>query len=165
MLAMALAGTAASAQEATPEWQYYEDAEATNGLLQAFVQSADGTQLIFKCDEKGRSKVFAVMFSPEKLAAPSRTFFLSKLTLRYDKGPPNDERWRYFDQTAMAVNAPGERSLKRFLEKVADAKQLDVTFERIDRNGSKAIEASFNVEGAREAIGHVFKSCGDDSPL
>jgi hypothetical protein len=165
MLALAMAATAATAQEATPDWQYYEDAEATNGLLQAFVQAADGTQLIFKCDEAGKNKVFAIMVSTERLAAPSSRFFLSKVVLRYDEGSPNDERWRYFETTATAVNAPGERSLTRFLEKVADAKKLDVTFERLERNGPEPIHTSFKVEGARAAIGHVYESCKDQNPL
>ena len=162
VLASAVLASAAFAGEATPGWQFYQDKEATNGLLIAFVQSEDGTQLMLKCDKAGKNKVYAVIISQKKLAAPANKDVMRKISLRFDGGSVDDDRWRYFANTAKAVDYPGERSLGRLLEKMVDAKQLDVL---LDPTDAQPISVSFDVHDSRLAIDEVFKSCKDQNPL
>jgi len=162
ILASALVASSAIAAEATPGWQFYQDPAATNGLLQAFVQASDGTQLILKCDKAGKGSVYAVLVSTQRVANPRARFTMRPISVRYDGGEVNDERWRYFDNLVTAVNRPGEASLTRLLDKLAGAKLLEV---RIDPEGRQNPDyTAFDVHGAGEAIDKVYASCMDTRP-
>ena len=153
-----LAGTAAHAQDSA--WAFFE---GEGGLLQAGVQAADGEQLILKCDETGEGEVFAVIFTPSRLKPPSSRPQPRDIRLRYDGGSPDVDSWRYYEQTAMALNTRRERQLRDFLRPLADADSLEVILYPVD---GSPIEVTFAVTGARDAIGMVYESCEDnDSPL
>lgn len=160
-MALAMLASPAAAQESGSEWQFYQDDEATKGLLQAFVGTEDGTQLIIKCDEAGKRKTFAVFVAPVNLVAPSSREQSRDIVISFDDGPSRKERWRYFYQTARAVNTPGEGSLKKFLSQLNDAKTISVRFDALD---GLTEATTFRVEGAREAVQHVFDSCKDENP-
>ena len=164
ILAVGLMATAATAQQATPEWQFYQDDVNTDGLLQAFVQSADGTQLILKCDKPGKRKVYAVIVSQEMLAPPYHQDIVRKLMIRFDTGASREERWRFREKTAKAVNAPGERTLTRFLEPLVEASRLEVIIYPSD-TAANPITTSFDVHNAGPAVEKVYASCKDESPL
>jgi hypothetical protein len=159
---MAASATVAFGQ--TPEWQFYQDDKATSGLVQAFVQSADGTQLILKCDKTGKGQVYAIIVSQEDLAPPFSRDIVRRLDLRFDDGPAKEDRWRYRDKTAKALDKPGERTLSRFLEQLADAKRLWVNMYPSDTQANP-IQTDFDVHGARDAVGQVYTSCKDTNPL
>ena len=163
IIAATLLAAATAVHGQTPEWQFYQDAKATNGLLIAFVQAKDGTQLMLKCDKPGKRSVYAVLVAKEKLARPRARFTMRPISLRYDGGEVNDDRWRYFENMATAVNRPGEASLTRLLGKLADAKQLEVQFHPEDKVVPDYI--SFDVHDARDAVAQVYKSCKDKNPL
>jgi len=169
ILASALLAGSALAAEATPGWQFYQDPQATNGLPQAFVQSSDGTQLILKCDKPGKNSVYAVLVAKDRLANPAAMYTMRSVSLRYDGGETTEERWRYFANTATAVDRAGERSLAHFIEKVTPAKQLDVRFDPEGRSNtgstiSSAATTTFDVHGAGDAIDKVFAGCKDTKP-
>lgn len=145
----------ASAQESA--WGYFED-EA--GVLQAGVQTADGRQLILKCNAPGERSVFAVLYTPAALGAPSTRASVRDIHMQYDNGPTVTRRWRYYQFTVEAVNTRRDQELPPFLQRLADTQNLKVRLEPVD-GSPQSIE--FNVAGAREAIGRVFESCGDSS--
>ncbi len=156
-IALAAIGGGAFAQDAAPEsaWAYYEPEDQP---MQAGVQSANGGQLILKCDERGQGKVFAVIFSPSRLRPPSNQPQVRSLWLRYDDGPREEVRWRYYDQTVLALNTRRDNNLEQFLNDLVDAATLEI---RLDPTDGAPVELNFPVAGAREAIERVFESCED----
>ncbi|HVU82453.1 MAG TPA: hypothetical protein VHD89_10655 [Rhodanobacteraceae bacterium] len=161
-VALAAAGTAAGAQ--TPHWQFYQDSKATNGLVQAFVQSADGSQLILKCEKTGKGQVYAIIVSPQTLAPPFSQDIVRRLDLRFDDGATKEDRWRYRDKTAKALDKPGERTLARFLEQLKDAKDLHVWMYPSDTH-DPPFAAEFDVHDAADAVAQVYTSCKDINPI
>lgn len=164
ILAAAALASSALAGEATPGWQFYQDDKATNGLLLAFVQSEDGSQLLLKCDKPGKRKVYAIIVSQKELAPPSNRDIVRKVMLRFDDGASREDRWRYREKTAKAIDAPGEQTLARFLEQLVDAKRLDVILYPSDTH-DPPITTDFDVHDAAQAVDEVFKSCKDKNPL
>lgn len=150
---LACLGGSVQAQETA--WAYFEP---ENGPMQAGVQSPNGGQLILKCDERGEDKVFAVIFSPSRLRPPSNQPQVRSLWLRYDEGPREEVRWRYYDQTVLALNTRRDNNLGQFLADLVDATTLEI---RLDPTDGAPVELNFPVAGAREAIARVFESCGD----
>ena len=163
-IALALLAMAGTAVGQTPEWQFYQDDKATHGLLLAFVQSADGSQLMLKCDRAGKGKVYAIIVSPQTLAPPFSRDIVRRLDLRFDDGAAREDRWRYRDKTAKALDKPGERTLSRFLEGLVDAKRLKVIMYPSDTQANPVI-TEFDVHDADRAIDEVYKSCKDQNPV
>ncbi|MFC3099074.1 hypothetical protein [Alteraurantiacibacter palmitatis] len=154
-LAAMAVSVGASAQESA--WGYFED-EA--GVLQAGVQTPDGRQLILKCNAPGERSVFAVLYTPAALGAPSTRANIRDIQLQYDNGPPVTRRWRYYQFTVEAVNTRRDQELPPFLQRLADVQNLKVRLTPVD-GAPQSIE--FNVSGAREAIGRVYESCRDST--
>lgn len=163
MLAGAGAGPL-SAQAQDSDWAYFEADEETDGvrLMQAGVQTANGSQLILKCDEPGQGTVVAAIFVPENLAPPSQRPPARTIRMRFDDGAVKEDAWRYYPQTAMASNTRRDRQLPRFIADLADAKTLYVTLDPVD--GTR-VEVTFQTRGAREAIGRIYDRCKDTNPL
>jgi hypothetical protein len=160
MIAVALVAVPATAQEPTSAWQYYEP---EGGTMQAGVVNAQGAQLILKCDKPGKGQVFAVVVSTEKLVPPSNQPFVNRsLELRFDSGAPIEDRWRYYEQSVVAIDQKPTIALTRFLNELADAAKFHV---RMNPERARYVEAEFDVAGAREAIGRVYTSCQDQSPV
>jgi hypothetical protein len=162
MIAVALAGVAAAASGQTPEWQFYKDAN-NGGLIQAFVQSADGSQLILKCDKPGKGKVYAIIVSQQNLAPPFSQDIVRRIDLRFDDGATKEDRWRYRDKTAKALDKPGERTLSRFLEQLTGAKQFWALMYPSDTQATP-VTVIFDVHDAGNAITQVYQSCKDTVP-
>ncbi|GAA0269687.1 hypothetical protein GCM10009127_07150 [Alteraurantiacibacter aestuarii] len=152
-----LLATAAYAQDT--DWGFFED---ENGVMQAGVQSSGGDQLILKCNEPGDRSVFALIYTPEALGAPSTRASIRDVTLLFDGSTPRDAKWRYYQNTVEAVNTRRDRALIPFLESLADASHIEVRLDPVD-GARRSIE--FDVAGARDAIGRVYDSCGDQNPL
>ncbi len=160
MLAMGAAALATAAHAQDSAWAYFE---GEGGLLQAGVQAAGGEQLILKCDETGDGEVFAVIFTPTRLKPPSARPQPRDVRMRFDGGRVEEDSWRYYEQTVMALNTRRERQLPPFLINLADANDLEVVLDPVD---GSVIEINFQVTGARDAIGRVYESCQDDkNPL
>jgi hypothetical protein len=162
-IALALAATSAAVQGQTPEWQFYQDDKATHGLLLAFVQSADGAQLMLKCDKAGKGQVYAIIVAKQNLAPPYSKDIVRRLDLRFDDAAPKEDAWRYRDQTAKAMNKPGERTLSRFLEQLDGVKRLEVTLYPSDTH-NPPFTVKFDVHDADRAIAEVYSSCKDTVP-
>lgn len=152
LASLALVGSA-QAQESA--WAYFEPEGAP---MQAGLQSANGGQLILKCDERGEGTVFAVIASPSRLRPPSDRPQVRSLWLRYDEGPREEVRWRYYDQTVLALNTRRDSNLAPFLSELVNATNLEI---RLDPTDGAPVELNFAVTGARDAIARVFESCGD----
>ncbi|MGZ3172125.1 MAG: hypothetical protein ACXWJC_03445 [Croceibacterium sp.] len=162
MLGIALAAlSAAGATAQDSAWGFFGSPGAASG---AGVQSADGAQLLIKCDKPGKHSVFAVVVSTLNLAPPvaSNHFESDPVTLRMDQSAPWDDSWRFNDKFAMAVDQGNTRSLTRFLQKLQSAKTLDIHLKPV---GKGEVLASFNVAGAKAAIDKVYTDCGDTNPL
>lgn len=157
--ALAMIGIPALAQDTAPEsaWAYFE---GEGGLMQAGVQSADGAQLIFKCDEAGANTVYAAIFSPSRLRPPSSRPQVRPLALRFDDGPRDTFTWRYYDQTVVALNTRRDNTLPPFVADLVNATHLEVQLHPID---GSPFEIDFTVTGARDAINRIFESCGDSA--
>lgn len=160
MIAAALAAAPAAAQNQASPWQYYEPA---GGTLQAGVVNAQGAQLILKCDKPGKGQVFAVVVSPEKLVPPSNQPFVTRaLELRFDTKAPIEDRWRYYENSVVAIDQKPTIALSRFLNEIADAAKFHI---RMNPERARYVEAEFDVTGARDAIARVYTSCQDESPV
>ena len=159
-IAAVLAAVPAAAQEPPSPWQYYEPA---GGTLQAGVVNAQGAQLILKCDKPGKGQVFAVVVTPEKLVPPSNEPFVTRaLELRFDAGAPREDRWRYYEQSVVAIDQKPTIALSRFLNELVGASKFHI---RLNPERARYVEAEFDVGGAREAVGRVYTSCQDTSPI
>ncbi len=153
----ALLALPAQAQDSS--WAYFGGDGAP---LQAGVQGPEGGQLILKCDEPGANEVFAVIFSPTRLRPSTTRPQVRSLFLRFDEGNRIEVRWRYYEQTVLALNTRRDRNLEPFLRDLVDAENLEV---RLDPADGTPFELNFHVAGAREAIDRVFSSCEDDNVL
>jgi hypothetical protein len=159
MLAIGLLAIGGSAAAQNSSWGYFENED---GLLMAGVQTADGEQLIFKCDEAGKGSVMAVVVPRTQLAPPQRRAPARIVRYQVDGGSVEEDQWRYYPEGAMAMNTNRERTLPRFLREMADGQELKVTL--LPQDAPRMI-ITFNVTGAREALDRVYQSCGDENPL
>ncbi|KRA83709.1 hypothetical protein [Altererythrobacter sp. Root672] len=154
---VALTSVAAQAQNSA--WGFFEGADGSFG---AGVQGADGSQLMLKCDKPGKGTVYAAIISKEKLVPPSNTRFqMRPIELRFDTGATVEERYRFYEQMATAVNQTTEKTLQRLLTGLSSAQQLNV---RMNPERARWVEASFTVTGAKDAITQVFQKCQDEIP-
>lgn len=163
MIAAVLAAVpaAAMAQDDQSDWAYYQP---DDGTLQAGVVTADGSQLILKCDKPGKHKVFAVIASTSNLAAPMANdkYESSEVTMRMDENPTWTDNWRLNGNFAMAVDKGTTRSLTRLLEKLADADKFEI---RLRPRRKSVVVLNFDTTGARDAIERVYESCEDTIPF
>lgn len=127
------------------------------------MQAEDGTQLILKCDKPGKNKVYAIITTSSDLAPPYNKDIVRKIWLRFDQTAPKEDRWRYREKTAKAMDIPGERTLSRFLEDLVGANTLSVQLYPSDTH-SPPVPAEFDVHNAKNAIAKVFESCKDAAP-
>jgi hypothetical protein len=156
----ALVAASATALAQDSAWGTFEGAEGTIG---AGVQAADGSQLLIKCDKPGKGEVYGIVATIEPLVPPSNTRFqMRPIELRFDTNSPIDDRWRFYEQSASAVNQRTENQVIRLVNGLADASTLRI---RMNPERQRWVEATFQVTGAREAIGQVYTSCQDDNPL
>lgn len=160
-----LAGTAmlacasVSQAQGTSAWGYFETEGAP---LQAGLVSPDGGQLILKCDEPGDGSVFAVIVAPQRLRPSTTRPQVRSLWLQFDDGNREEVRWRYYEQSVMALNTRRDRNLEPFLREMVEADTLNVRFDPAD---GSPFGINFTVTGARDAIDRVFESCEDESVL
>ena len=160
MFVVALAAVPATAQEQASPGQYYEP---DGGTVQAGVVNPQGAQLIIKCDKPGKGQVFAVIVTPEKQVPPSNQPFITRaLELRFDAGAAIEDRWRYYENSVVAIDQKPTIALTRFLNGLADAAKFRI---RTNPERARYVEAEFDVTGARDAIGRVYASCQDQSPV
>lgn len=157
-----LVATAAAAQ--APTWQYYEPTPVGDFKpIQAIALSADGMQLILKCDEPGEQEVYAVVVTKLPLAAGQRGRFETRpVTVRFDGGSTSKETWRFNQNFAMAMDDRTVRNASRFISGLAKASKVDIVLEP---TGSKSVSVSFPVAGAKDAIDRVYTSCRDKNPV
>jgi hypothetical protein len=159
-VALTAAAVPAAAQNQASSWQYYEPA---GGTVQAGVVNAQGAQLILKCDKPGKGQVFAVVVTPEKQVPPSNDAFVTRaLELRFDADAPIEDRWRYYENSVVAIDQKPTIALTRFLNELADAAKFKI---RTNPERARYVEAEFDVAGARDAIARVYTSCRDTSPI
>jgi hypothetical protein len=159
-IVLALVAVPAAAQNQASPWQYYTP---EGGTVQAGVVNAQGAQLILKCDKPGKGEVFAVVVTPEKQVPPNNNRFVTRaLELRFDADAPIEDRWRYYENSVVAIDQKPTIALTRFLNELADSTKVLV---RTNPERARYVEAEFNVTGAREAIGRVYTSCQDQSPV
>ena len=148
----------ASAQDAASKWAYFEP---EGQPMQAGVVNAEGAQLILKCDKPGKKSVYVVMVNPEPLVPASRDPFILPTEVRFDDNAPNEDRWRFIGNSAMAMNARGQLALDRLIDGLPTASRLRL---RMYLERGRTIEVSFDVAGAQDAINRVYESCKDDVP-
>ncbi|MEO7570767.1 MAG: hypothetical protein ABIT16_13955, partial [Croceibacterium sp.] len=120
-LGLAAIAAAAAAQDAAPVWQYFEPEGAP---MQAGTISADGAQLILKCDKPGRRSVYSVVVTKARLVPPSSAPFTLDTEVRFDSAAPFSDRWRFYDFSAVAINQGRSTALTRFLRGLVDASTL-----------------------------------------
>ncbi len=157
-LGLAAIAATASAQNAGSKWAYFEQ---EGQPMQAGVQNAQGAQLILKCDKPGKRSVYVVMVNPEPLVPPARDAYILPTEVRFDESAPQEDRWRFIGNSAMAMNARGQLALDRFMDGLPTASKLRL---RMYVERGRTIEVSFDVAGAQDAINRVYESCRDDVP-
>jgi len=161
MLIAACAALPAVAAAQEGNWGYYEPGD---GTMQAGVAGDNGSQLILKCDKKGKDKVYAVIAVGTELApAKGASQFESRdVLLTYDGGSPGDDQWRFNDKFAMAMNDHNVRAMDRFGGKLAGAQKLDVILKPFRK---APVQLSFDVTGAKTAMERVYAACDDQAPF
>jgi len=159
-LGLAALAAGAAAQEQTTAWQYFEP---EGGVLQAGVVAADGSQLILKCDKPGKRSVYMVVVTKDKLVPPtsSAAFQMRPAEFRFDEGAPTEDRWRFYDQSAVAIDQGTMKAMSRFLPGLRNATKVRI---RLNPERGRYTEANFSVAGAKDAIDRVYASCQDDIP-
>jgi hypothetical protein len=128
------------------------------------VQAADGSQLMLRCDKPGANEVYAMVAASKNLVPPASTYVMRPVKIKVDDRPAYDDRWRFLERTASAVNLGSERSLTRLLTDLADAKTLKVELYPDTRYKTEIVTVAFNIEGAEEAINLVYEKCQDQRP-
>ena len=154
---MAIAAEA-SAQDGASSWRYFEPEGAP---IQAGVIAEDGSQLILKCDAPGMGSVYVVVVTPDTLVPASQNPFLLPTEIRFDQRAPLEDRWRFSDKSAVAIDARGQLALSRFMDGLPSASKLRI---RMYLERGRTVELNFDVAGARDAINRVYESCKDDVP-
>ena len=139
----------ASAQDAASKWAYFEP---EGQPMQAGVVNAQGAQLILKCDKPGKKSVYVVMVNPEPLVPASRDPFILPTEVRFDDNAPNEDRWRFIGNSAMAMNARGQLALDRLMDGLPTASRLRL---RMYLERGRTIEVSFDVAAAQDSINRV----------
>ena len=157
-MGVALTAVSVAATAQAPGWAYFEQ---EGQPMQAGVVNAQGAQLILKCDKPGKKSVYAVVVTPDRLVPPSRDPYVLPTEVRFDDGSPLEDRWRYYDQSAVAINMRGQNALDRFMTGLPSASKLRV---RMYVERGRTIEVNFDVAGAQEAINRVYESCQVDAP-
>lgn len=157
--AIAMLAVPVSAQGQESAWGYFQGEDGSAG---AGVQNEKGAQLLIKCDKPGKGEVHVAIFTQSKLTPPYDSFTRRDITLRFDDGSPDRVQWRYYPQTAMAVDAPGDPALGRFLPELVDASELTVDLDPVQ---ASPVRESFNVAGAKEAVTKVYELCEDELPI
>jgi len=157
-LSVAAVAASASAQDGASKWAYFEP---EGQPMQAGVQNAQGAQLILKCDKPGKKSVYAVVVTPDRLVPPARDPFVLPTEVRFDENAPQEDRWRFYDNSAVAIDMRGQQALKRFMSGLPSAEKLRL---RMYVERGRTIEVNFEVGGAQDAIARVYESCGDDVP-
>jgi hypothetical protein len=148
----------AAAQDAPSNWRYFEPEGAP---IQAGVVNAKGEQLILKCDKPGKKSVYAVVVTPQRLVPPSRAPFVLPTEVRFDENAPQDDNWRFYDMSAVAIDIRGQLALTRFMGGLPTASKVRL---RMYVERGRTEEVSFDVAGAPEAIKRVYESCKDEVP-
>jgi hypothetical protein len=156
--AMAAVAAGVLAQGTPSPWRYFEPAGQP---MQAGVVNADGAQLILKCDKPGKKSVYAVMVNPQPLVPPRESPFLLPTEVRFDENAPQEDRWRFYQNSAVAIDMRGQLALTRFMVGLPTASKLRL---RMYVERGRTVEVSFDVGGAQEAIRRVYESCQDDVP-
>jgi hypothetical protein len=164
VMGIALSATCVTAQAQNvgeSAWGFFEAPDGSNG---AGVQASNGAQLILKCDKPGKRSVYAVVVTPHALVPPtaSAPFQMRPIELRFDTRAPVDERWRFYERSAVAIDQSQTKALTRFLNGLAGAQTVRV---RMNPERARYIEENFEVGGAGDAIAKVYELCGDDSPV
>ena len=157
-MGVALTAVSVAATAQAPGWAYFEQ---EGQPMQAGVVNAQGAQLILKCDKPGKKSVYVVMVNPEPLVPASRDPFILPTEVRFDDNAPNEDRWRFIGNSAMAMNARGQLALDRLMDGLPTASRLRL---RMYLERGRTIEVSFDVAGAQDAINRVYESCKDDVP-
>jgi hypothetical protein len=157
----ATCGAALAQNDAPSSWGFFE---APDGSYGAGVQASNGAQMILKCDKPGKRSVYAVVVTPHALVPPtaSAPFQMRPVELRFDARSPVDERWRFYERSAVAIDQTQTKALTRFLTGLASAQAVRV---RMNPERGRYVEENFEVAGASDAIAKVYELCGDDSPV
>lgn len=144
---------------ALAQWGSFEAGTSSGVGLQA----SDGSQLLLKCDKPGKGEVYVAIVTPKNLVPPASSYTMRPVKVRFDDGPVKEDRWRFYTQSAVAIDKGNERSLSRFLAELVNAKKVKVTMEPGNRTPSA--DATFDVDGVKEAIGQAYEGCKDESPI
>ena len=161
MIAVALAAVPAAAQDQASTWQYFEP---DGGPMQAGVVNAQGAQLILKCDKPGKKSVYAVVVTPEGLVPRNSNgaYQMRPAEFRFDENAPVEDRWRFYDHSAVAIDQGSSNSMTRFMGGgLPTASRVRVRF---NPERGRWVEADFQIAGAQEAIDRVYASCQDEKP-
>src|SRR5688500_17528156 len=155
MIGVALAAVSVAAAGQTQSWAYFEQ---EGQPLQAGVVNADGAQLILKCDKPGKDEVYAVVVTREALVPPTANapFSNRPVEYRFDTKAPVEDRWRFYLNSAVAIDKRPTKALTRFLQEMTGATKLHV---RLHPDHTHSVEATFDVGGAGDAVGRVYDSC------
>ena len=154
-----LAAAPAGAQQ-TGGWGYFE----ADGGFGVGVQAADGNQLMLKCDKPGKGSVYAAVATKTAMVPPTHSFVPRPVKFRYDEKSPFDDRWRFYTNTAVAVDKGVERSLTHFMLDLPKSKTVELLLYWDTRNPIP-LTVKFNVTGAQPAIDQVFAKCQDTLPV
>ena len=157
-MGVALTAVSVAATAQAPGWAYFEQ---EGQPMQAGVVNAQGAQLILKCDKPGKKSVYVVMVNPAPLVPAARDPFILPTEVRFDENAPQEDRWRFIGNSAMAMNARGQLALDRLMDGLPTASRLRL---RMYVERGRTIEVSFDVAGAQEAITRVYESCKDEVP-
>ena len=113
-------------------------------------------------DDLSEGQVVAVLFSKSAFSPPRNSYVMRPVTVQVDKGRAMEERWRYFGQTVTAVDMKNERSLTTLVGEMEKGTELHL---RVNPESASSYEITFPIQGAHEALGRVYESCGDTYPV
>jgi hypothetical protein len=151
------AAPAAGGEERIGDWAY-RSGSGRDGT--GFAASADAPgkgSLVFACDAPGPGSVHVSFVAREYLGGVSAIKRL--LQLKVDDGPLVTREWGYAGN--VAYDRDHGQAL-RLARRLAGARTLVI---RASTWTFETVEATLSVEGAEQALGRLYRDCGDgDAP-
>lgn len=133
-----------------------DNARATTILL----SEARNAALIIRCENGGRTKRVALGVEFDAYLGFS-TEPVQQAMMRFDQNPPQTLNWFYNDKI---IEMGDQRRAATIVAQIRSARRVVVRALKWDTPVHKAVEADFDVAGAREAIEATYAACSMSPP-
>ena len=155
MLALSLAAAAAVYAAKVGTFSFYQQSDPITDDVQAAIALEDGDKIfMLLCNNRDEKRIKITYRTNSRFKIKS-TFFEPRMTVRFDGGVPSRQNWNFEPSVAYIRQ---HDSVASFAIEMLRSSQMVVRTTRYD---DVFIDATFRLEGAREAMNMLVKACGD----